>query len=74
MRFLDCAGNLLNRTLGLLKKNCNSTLPVDSTVAAEGNTFKDSVEDLVFVYMNDFINYFVATLFAEKLLISPMTF
>lgn len=40
-------GNLLNRTLGLLKKNCNSTLPVDSAVAAEGNTFKDSVEDLV---------------------------
>lgn len=40
-------GNLLNRTLGLLKKNCQSTLPVDSTVAAEGNSFKDTVENLV---------------------------
>ncbi|KAG0490820.1 hypothetical protein HPP92_007683 [Vanilla planifolia] len=40
-------GNLLNRTLGLLKKNCQSTLAVDSTTAAEGNTFKDTVEKLV---------------------------
>lgn len=37
-------GNLLNRTLGLLKKNCQSVLVVDSIVAAEGNTFRDSVE------------------------------
>ncbi|XP_010530560.1 PREDICTED: methionine--tRNA ligase, chloroplastic/mitochondrial [Tarenaya hassleriana] len=40
-------GNLLNRTLGLLKKNCQSTLAVDSAVAAEGNPFKDTVEKLV---------------------------
>ncbi|CAN4105937.1 unnamed protein product [Withania somnifera] len=40
-------GNLLNRTLGLLKKNCQSTLAVDSHVAAEGNKFKAAVEKLV---------------------------
>ncbi|KAM3345313.1 methionine-tRNA ligase, chloroplastic/mitochondrial isoform X1 [Capsicum galapagoense] len=40
-------GNLLNRTLGLLKKNCQSTLAVDSSVAAEGNKFKAEVEKLV---------------------------
>ncbi|KMT17497.1 hypothetical protein BVRB_2g037790 [Beta vulgaris subsp. vulgaris] len=40
-------GNLLNRTLGLLKKNCQSTLPVDSAIAGEGNTFKINVENLV---------------------------
>ncbi|XP_077223843.1 methionine--tRNA ligase, chloroplastic/mitochondrial-like [Tasmannia lanceolata] len=40
-------GNLLNRTLGLLKKNCQSTLAVDSAIAAEGSVFKDTVEKLV---------------------------
>lgn len=40
-------GNLLNRTLGLLKKNCLSTLAVDSTVAAEGNLLRETVEKLV---------------------------
>lgn len=45
--FTILAGNLLNRTLGLLKKNCQSTLVVDSTTAAEGNAFKDNVERLV---------------------------
>ncbi|KAL7584444.1 hypothetical protein Lser_V15G44271 [Lactuca serriola] len=40
-------GNLLNRTLGLLKKNCQSTLVADSSVAAQGNAFKDNVEKLV---------------------------
>ncbi|EOY18194.1 Methionyl-tRNA synthetase / methionine--tRNA ligase / MetRS (cpMetRS) [Theobroma cacao] len=40
-------GNLLNRTLGLLKKNCQSTLVVDSTIAAEEQDFKDTVEKLV---------------------------
>ncbi|XP_028794575.1 LOW QUALITY PROTEIN: methionine--tRNA ligase, chloroplastic/mitochondrial-like [Neltuma alba] len=40
-------GNLLNRTLGLLKKNCDSTLIVDSTTAAEGNAFRDNIEKLV---------------------------
>ncbi|XP_077211488.1 methionine--tRNA ligase, chloroplastic/mitochondrial-like isoform X2 [Tasmannia lanceolata] len=39
-------GNLLNRTLGLLKKNCQSTLAVNSYIA-EGNVFKDTVENLV---------------------------
>jgi methionyl-tRNA synthetase len=42
-----CTGNLLNRTLGLLKKNCQSTLAVDSAVAAEGNALKDTIEKLV---------------------------
>ncbi|CAA0814162.1 methionyl-tRNA synthetase / methionine--tRNA ligase / MetRS (cpMetRS [Striga hermonthica] len=40
-------GNLLNRTLGLLKKNCQSTITVDSAIAAEQNAFKDTVEKLV---------------------------
>ncbi|KAI4348134.1 hypothetical protein L6164_008893 [Bauhinia variegata] len=40
-------GNLLNRTLGLLKKNCQSTLVVDSSTAVEGNAFKEKVEKLV---------------------------
>ncbi|KAM0830275.1 hypothetical protein ACQ4PT_066314 [Festuca glaucescens] len=40
-------GNLLNRTLGLLKKNCNSTLAFDSSAAADGNSFKNNVENLV---------------------------
>lgn len=40
-------GNLLNRTLGLLKKNCQLTLAIDSNVAAEGNKFKAAVEKLV---------------------------
>ncbi|KAK6145292.1 hypothetical protein DH2020_022112 [Rehmannia glutinosa] len=40
-------GNLLNRTLGLLRKNCQSTIAVDSTIAAEQNAFKDTVEKLV---------------------------
>lgn len=41
------SGNLLNRTLGLLRKNCQSTIAIDSTTAAEGNTLKDTVEKLV---------------------------
>lgn len=41
------SGNLLNRTLGLLRKNCQSTITVDSTIAAEGNALKDTVEKLV---------------------------
>lgn len=40
-------GNLLNRTLGLLRKNCQSTIAIDSTTAAEGNTLKDTVAKLV---------------------------
>uniref|UniRef100_A0A2N9JBV8 methionine--tRNA ligase n=1 Tax=Fagus sylvatica TaxID=28930 RepID=A0A2N9JBV8_FAGSY len=40
-------GNLLNRTLGLLKKNCQSTLVVDSIIAVEGNAFQDTVQKLV---------------------------
>ncbi|GAA0160071.1 aminoacyl-tRNA synthetase [Lithospermum erythrorhizon] len=43
----NTVGNLLNRTLGLLKKNCESTLVVDSAVAAEGTEFKETVEKLV---------------------------
>lgn len=40
-------GNLLNRTLGLLKKNCGSMLAFDSMAAADGSSFKNSVESLV---------------------------
>ncbi|KAK6933201.1 Methionyl/Leucyl tRNA synthetase [Dillenia turbinata] len=40
-------GNLLNRTLGLLRKNCQLTLVADSATAAEGNSLKDTVENLV---------------------------
>ncbi|KAJ0101337.1 hypothetical protein Patl1_05402 [Pistacia atlantica] len=40
-------GNLLNHTRGLLRKNCKSTLVVDSAIAAEGTAFKDNVEKLV---------------------------
>ncbi|XP_078430257.1 methionyl-tRNA synthetase / methionine-tRNA ligase / MetRS (cpMetRS) [Wolffia australiana] len=40
-------GNLLNRTLGLLKKNCQSTLAFDAAVAGEGIQFKDTVGNLV---------------------------
>lgn len=43
----NTVGNLLSRALGLLKKNCHSTLPVDSIVAAEGNSLKDTVVKLV---------------------------
>ncbi|EPS61799.1 hypothetical protein M569_12993, partial [Genlisea aurea] len=41
-------GNLLNRTLGLLRKNCQSTISFDSSAAAEGKSeLKDTVEKLV---------------------------
>ncbi|KAK9699462.1 hypothetical protein RND81_08G175300 [Saponaria officinalis] len=40
-------GNLLNRTLGLLKKNSDSTLAFDSAIAGEGNSLKINVENLV---------------------------
>lgn len=33
-------GNLLNRTLGLLKKNCNATIPVDSSCVDDDNVIK----------------------------------
>ncbi|KAL6535296.1 Methionine--tRNA ligase, chloroplastic/mitochondrial [Orobanche minor] len=39
--------NLLNRTLGLLRKNCLSTIAIDSTIAAEQDAFKDTVQKLV---------------------------
>ena len=40
-------GNLLNRTLGLLKKNCKSTLVFDSIAAADGVPLRENVENLV---------------------------
>ncbi|XP_059068328.1 methionine--tRNA ligase, chloroplastic/mitochondrial [Cryptomeria japonica] len=40
-------GNLLNRTLGLLKKNCQSTLAFDANSAIDDNTFKELVTKLV---------------------------
>lgn len=53
------AGNLLNRTLGLLKKNCQSTLAVDSYVAAEGNKFKVAVEKLVNTSLLSYIEMYM---------------
>lgn len=50
-------GNLLNRTLGLLRKNCQSTLVVDSSVAAKGTTLKDNVEKLVKICIKFLITY-----------------
>ncbi|KAL4184463.1 hypothetical protein AMTRI_Chr10g1140 [Amborella trichopoda] len=40
-------GNLLNRTLGLLKKNCESTLGFDSASAAQEIPLKHNVKELV---------------------------
>lgn len=33
-------GNLLNRTLGLLKKNCNATIAADATFIPENNPMR----------------------------------
>lgn len=49
-------GNLLNRTLGLLKKNCQSTLAVDSTAAAEGDPFRADVEKLIQKARRHYVN------------------
>ncbi|XP_042990491.1 methionine--tRNA ligase, chloroplastic/mitochondrial-like [Carya illinoinensis] len=50
----DCFINIANAHLantvgnfGLLKKNCQSTLVVDSTIAVEENVFWDTVKKLV---------------------------
>ena len=37
---LSFAGNLLNRTLGLLKKNCDATIPFDSISIPEDNSIR----------------------------------
>lgn len=58
--FTILAGNLLNRTLGLLKKNCQSILVADSATAAEGNAFKDNVENLV----RPLINYISKSIYS----------
>ena len=58
-----CTGKLLNRTLRLLKKNCQSMLAFDSSIAAEGHPFKDTVEKLVrisniFLKLSSLLNLF----------------
>ncbi|KAI3848981.1 hypothetical protein MKX03_001073 [Papaver bracteatum] len=55
-------GNLLNHTLGLLKKNCNSTLIVDSVTAAEGIALKDSVEKLDLVVILEVVRIIAVAL------------
>jgi methionyl-tRNA synthetase len=35
-----CVGNLLNRTLGLLKKNCDAIIPSDSISIPEDNSIR----------------------------------
>lgn len=50
-------GNLLNRTLGLLKRYCQSTLAIDSTSAAEYNPFKEHVKDMVEKAKFDYMNF-----------------
>lgn len=37
---LISSGNLLNRTLGLLKKNCNATIATDSIAIPEDNSMR----------------------------------
>ncbi|KAG8073978.1 hypothetical protein GUJ93_ZPchr0006g45851 [Zizania palustris] len=54
-------GNLLNRTLGLLKKNCKSTLSVDSIAAADGNPLKNNVENLVDKAKDQFENLLLSS-------------
>lgn len=49
-------GNLLNRTLGLLKRYCQSTLTIDSNSAAEYNPFKEHVMELVEKARLDYMN------------------
>eukprot|EP00252_Welwitschia_mirabilis_P000965 TRINITY_DN10950_c0_g1_i5.p1 TRINITY_DN10950_c0_g1~~TRINITY_DN10950_c0_g1_i5.p1 ORF type:complete len:564 (+),score=91.13 TRINITY_DN10950_c0_g1_i5:9-1700(+) len=40
-------GNLLNRTLGLLKRYCKSTIRFDSEIAAKNSSLKEHVMDMV---------------------------
>uniref|UniRef100_A0A0D9VR20 methionine--tRNA ligase n=1 Tax=Leersia perrieri TaxID=77586 RepID=A0A0D9VR20_9ORYZ len=54
-------GNLLNRTLGLLKKNCKSTLAYDSIAAADGISLKDNVENLVGKAKDQFENLLLSS-------------
>ncbi|KAK3150826.1 hypothetical protein QOZ80_3AG0238300 [Eleusine coracana subsp. coracana] len=54
-------GNLLNRTLGLLKKNCNSMLAFDSIAAADGVSFRENVENLVDKAMQHYANLLLSS-------------
>ncbi|GJN30665.1 hypothetical protein PR202_gb18990 [Eleusine coracana subsp. coracana] len=54
-------GNLLNRTLGLLKKNCNSTLAFDSIAAADAVSFRENVENLVDKAMQHYANLLLSS-------------
>lgn len=44
------AGNLLNRTLGLLKKNCNATVLFDSASIPENNSLRKVTTESVWCY------------------------
>jgi methionyl-tRNA synthetase len=43
-------GNLLNRTLGLLKKNCNATVLFDSASIPENNSLRKVTTESVWCY------------------------
>ncbi|KAL2641423.1 hypothetical protein R1flu_009010 [Riccia fluitans] len=47
-------GNLLNRTLGLLKKNCNATIQIDSSAVPEDNVVRKVAVDAVRMANRDF--------------------
>lgn len=47
-------GNLLNRTLGLLKKNCDSRISVDSTALADDNPVRVTTAEAIKTAKEDF--------------------
>lgn len=47
----NSVGNLLNRTQGLLKKNCSGTLPVASSSVAADNPLRAVAAEQVFPYL-----------------------
>lgn len=49
-------GNLLNRTLNLLKKNCDSTLPISPVDIPEGHVLREAVAMQVPVVHSNFVD------------------
>ncbi|CAM6127746.1 unnamed protein product [Calypogeia fissa] len=47
-------GNLLNRTLGLLKKNCDATIPIDSSSISDDNVVRKVAADSVRIAREDY--------------------
>ncbi|MCO5588478.1 hypothetical protein L7F22_042435 [Adiantum nelumboides] len=50
-------GNLLNRTIGLLKKNCNSRIGSDSLAVASDNPVKTAAEEVMRTLKEDYSNF-----------------